>query len=137
MLDLDELIKMAAKYDSLSSFTEALGLYEGFDSGRRQSSTDDLLVISTIHQAKGLEWDVVFILGLSELEFPHPKCLESRAKLEEERRLFYVAITRTKKDLYIIYPELKYTHYKGAIFAQPSMFIEELPSQLYDQIKIV
>ena len=136
MLDLDELIKMASKYKTLSNFTEALGLYEGFDSGRRDNVNNDLLVISTIHQSKGLEWDIVFILGLSELEFPHPRCLESRAKLEEERRLFYVAITRTKKDLYMIYPELKYTHNRGTLFARPSMFIEELPELLYEKIKI-
>lgn len=136
MMDLDELIKMADKYDSITAFTEALGLYEGFDSGNKDNN-QDALVISTIHQAKGLEWDVVFVLGLNEMEFPHPRCLESRSKLEEERRLFYVAITRTRKDLYMIYPELKYTRYQGPMFAQPSMFLIELPSGLYEKLKVV
>ena len=135
MMDLEELLKMAGKYSDPAAFTEALGLYEGFDKPSHEVREQDHLIISTIHQAKGLEWDIVFVPGMSDIDFPHQRCLETRAKLEEERRLFYVAVTRAKKQLYLLYPEIKYTHNRGAMFSGPSMFIEELPSDLYEKIK--
>jgi len=130
---LDELVRMAERYDSLTPFTEALGLYEGFESERNNQNMSDVIVISTIHQAKGLEWDVVFILGLNELEFPHPRSLATEHELEEERRLFYVASTRTRKRLYLMYPEMKYSRHQGPMYARPCMFVLELPAGLFDK----
>jgi DNA helicase-2/ATP-dependent DNA helicase PcrA len=130
---LDELVRMAERYDSLTPFTEALGLFEGYEADRNEKNLNEVIVISTIHQAKGLEWDVVFILGLNELEFPHPKSLATAHELEEERRLFYVAATRTRKRLYLLYPEMKYSRHQGPMFARPSMFLLELPAGVVDK----
>jgi DNA helicase-2/ATP-dependent DNA helicase PcrA len=94
---------------------------------------DDSIVLSTIHQAKGLEWRAVFIVGFNEYDFPHPKALESQERLEEERRLFYVAVTRTKEQLYIVYPESKYTFRNGLVISRPSMFMYEIPDSVYEE----
>ena len=70
-------------------------------------------------------------MGLSDGHFPHPKSMESLKNLEEERRLFYVAITRAKTHLYMTYP-MSHPHYRfGEIISRPSLFIEELPQDSY------
>ena len=136
ILDLEELAKMASTYSDLKEFLLDLGSFEEFKGetliGKGQK--EEILVLSTIHQAKGLEWDVVFIIGFSDYDFPHPKSIGSKESLEEERRLFYVAVTRTKSILYITYPQVKYTFKNGLIITRPSMFIYELDKNLYDEI---
>ena len=62
------------------------------------------MVLSTIHQAKGLEWDAVFVINLTDGAFPHPRALGEEGGLEEERRLFYVAATRARRQLFLTYP---------------------------------
>lgn len=136
--DLEELAKMASTYSDLKEFLLDLGSFEEF---KGENLTDnrqkeDTLVLSTIHQSKGLEWEAVFIIGFSDYDFPHPKCLGSKESLEEERRLFYVATTRTKSLLYITYPQIKYTFKNDLIVTRPSMFICELDDYLYDKIKV-
>ncbi|PIP16508.1 MAG: hypothetical protein COX46_01835 [bacterium (Candidatus Ratteibacteria) CG23_combo_of_CG06-09_8_20_14_all_48_7] len=64
----------------------------------------DVLTLSTIHQAKGLEWKAVFIISLADGRFPHAKSADNPGRLEEERRLFYVAVTRAKSLLYLVQP---------------------------------
>jgi DNA helicase-2/ATP-dependent DNA helicase PcrA len=71
-------------------------------------------------------------VGLSEHEFPHPKSVGSNKGIEEERRLFYVAVTRAKSRVYMVYPQSKYTFKNGLILSQPSMFIEELDESGYE-----
>jgi DNA helicase-2/ATP-dependent DNA helicase PcrA len=115
-----------------------LGSFEEFKGETLFSASEhnDFLTLSTIHQAKGLEWEAVFIIGFSDYEFPHPKALSSAEALEEERRLFYVATTRAKGLLYITYPETKYTFKNGLIIARPSMFLSELPSEVYEEMVV-
>jgi len=132
MLELEELVKVSEKFDSLKSFLSDLSAYEGF---KGEQVTDphapqEVLVLSTIHQAKGLEWDTVFIIGCAQGSFPNPKCVEEDL-LEEERRLFYVAVTRAKNRLYILYPVLRYTASGGLFFGKASLFLEELPASVY------
>jgi len=138
ILDLEELAKMATNYSSIKQFLLDLGSYEEFKGETRTggSQKDEILILSTIHQAKGLEWETVFIIGFCEHDFPHPKALISKESLEEERRLFYVAATRAKTMLYITYPQMKYTFKNGLIISQPSMFLYELSKNNYEEMSI-
>jgi DNA helicase-2/ATP-dependent DNA helicase PcrA len=135
ILDLEELAKMARNFPTIRRFLFDISSYEDFKGETLISSyeKDKILVLSTIHQAKGLEWEVVFIIGFSDYEFPHPKALNSPSALEEERRLFYVATTRAKTQLYISYPQNKYTFKNGLIISRASMFFYELPKGCYEE----
>jgi DNA helicase-2/ATP-dependent DNA helicase PcrA len=131
--DLEELSNFAHTYGSLKEFLQDITIREGFrgETVLGAIKDEEFLVLSTIHQAKGLEWEAVFIMGLSDGHFPHPKSMESLKNLEEERRLFYVAITRAKTHLYMTYP-MSHPHYRfGEIISRPSLFIEELPQDSY------
>lgn len=138
ILDLEELAKMAADYPTIKRFLLELGSFEEFkgESVLSLEEKKEFLTLSTIHQAKGLEWESVFIIGFSDYEFPHPKALASSSALEEERRLFYVATTRAKSYLYITYPETKYTFKNGLIISRPSMFLTEVPNENYEEMYI-
>ena len=74
--------------------------------------------------------------GLSDWNFrwpvPHPKSIEDPDELEEERRLFYVAVTRTRRELYLSYPLTRYTYQKGEVLLRPSLFLQELPEELFE-----
>ncbi|MFA5338146.1 MAG: ATP-dependent helicase [Candidatus Omnitrophota bacterium] len=136
ILDLEELAKMAADYPTVRRFLTELNSFEEFKGESMLSASErkEFLTLSTIHQAKGLEWETVFIIGFSDYEFPHPKALGKDEALEEERRLFYVATTRAKQLLYIIYPETKYTFKNGAIICRPSIFLNEIPFSNYEEM---
>ena len=93
-------------------------------------------MLSTIHQAKGLEWRTVFLIGLGEGQFPHPKALEDEAALEEERRLFYVASTRAKKELCLVHSQTRFDYEWGDIIVRPSLFVQELPDETYERWEV-
>ena len=89
--------------------------------------------LSTIHQAKGLEFDVVFVIMLCDGMFPSSRSIESVDGEEEERRLFYVAITRARNELYLSYPLIRMmAGYSGDMMQQPSRFLKEFPSELVE-----
>lgn len=134
IMDLEELAKMASNYANIKDFLLDLSSFEDFkgESKTKNQDEDDTFVLSTIHQAKGLEWEVVFIIGFSDYDFPHPKALKDSHSLEEERRLFYVATTRTKSLLHITYPNIKYTFKNGAVLTRASMFLDELSPNTYE-----
>ena len=90
------------------------------------------LIISTIHSAKGLEWRVVFLIWALEGRFPSTFSVRSDEQLEEERRLFYVCVTRAKDFLYLVYPINIYDR-QSRVMCQPSRFLEELELNLFDQ----
>ncbi len=130
--DLRQLAEFASTYDSLSRLLSDIALSEGFKGGvveGEESAPTEAVTLSTIHQAKGLEWKVVFVIGLSEGQFPHARSYESDYEMQEERRLFYVATTRAMDSLYLSYPMIG----RGDVFARPSQFIQELPLALYDK----
>lgn len=141
--DLRELVNFAHTYKSLSSFLADLALRENFrgesfaGQGETRVEEDDQLVLSTIHQAKGLEWKVVFVLGLADGQFPHHQSKNDERAFEEERRLFYVAVTRAQDELYMIHPMTRYDREAGLVIARPSPFIEELPSHLFESVEAV
>lgn len=132
--DLEQLINLASPYHSTQRLIEDLTLREPFkgESLKEWSEPDELLVLSTIHQAKGLEWTALFLIGLVEGQFPHPKSFEEPEALEEERRLFYVAVTRTRRELYLTYPLTRTSYQRGEVLMRPSQFIQELPETLFE-----
>jgi DNA helicase-2/ATP-dependent DNA helicase PcrA len=92
----------------------------------------DTVKLMTIHAAKGLEFGVVFVAGLEEMLFPNALSINTREELEEERRLFYVAVTRAKKKLWISYANTRY-RFGSLVQNEPSRFIDELPGQFVDR----
>lgn len=134
--DLEQLEIFAGSYDSLEKFLTDVSLSEGFRGERveknKQPADDEVLVLTTIHQAKGLEWRVVFVLGLAEGQFPHHKVYANPRELNEERRLFYVAITRAKDELYLAYPIFSFSYSTGESINRPSRFVEEVESGLLE-----
>lgn len=132
--DIKELINFSHDYKSLGSFLNDITLREDFrgETVTGAAQEDEQLVLSTIHQAKGLEWDAVMLLGLCEGQFPHPKAMGEMDEMEEERRLFYVAVTRAKKYLYMIHPVTRFDYKLGTVVARRSRFIEELKGGGYE-----
>ena len=92
----------------------------------------DTVKVMTIHAAKGLEFAVIFVAGLEEMLFPNALSINTREELEEERRLFYVAITRAKKRLWITYANTRY-RFGSLVQNEPSRFIDELPENFLDR----
>ncbi len=131
--DLDSLERIASRYDSLEEFLGDMALEPPersiVEAGRRDK--DDLtLTLSTIHSAKGLEWHTVFLLFAAEGHLPSYLSLEDEEAIEEERRLFYVATTRAKENLFIIKPHIdrsprSYFSHSNSVFTQPSRFLTE------------
>jgi len=115
---------------SISEFLEDVALATDFDNDKDPNA--DKVSLMTIHLAKGLEFPEVFIVGLEEDLFPSAMSLNTRGELEEERRLFYVAITRAKEKVYITYAQSRYRWGK-LIDAEPSRFIEEIDSKYVEK----
>jgi superfamily I DNA/RNA helicase len=101
---------------------------------QKQNEQQKRLVLSTIHQAKGLEWEVVFIINIANDAFPNSRAMSEQNGPEEERRLFYVAITRAKKHLFLTYPMA--TESWGST-AGPSLFLSEISQDLIDDHSIL
>lgn len=128
--DVRQLGVFAERAKDLNQFLAEASMQESYAGARARdthSDDEDNLVLSTIHQAKGLEWDAVFVLNVSAGQFPHDRALRSENGLEEERRLFYVAVTRAKKFLHITYPVVG-NHMN--VLGGPSLFLEELDRSL-------
>ena len=128
-----EFISAASRYDqqdpetALETFLEDTALISSGD----EESRDGMVNLMTIHSAKGLEFEVVFLIGMEDNLFPHSRSKNSIDELEEERRLCYVAITRAKKEIYLLYAQ------KRKIYGQtqvnpPSRFIFDLPEHLVE-----
>ncbi|HNX90760.1 MAG TPA: ATP-dependent helicase [Candidatus Omnitrophota bacterium] len=137
--DIKELINFSHDYKTLREFLNDITLRESFKGetimGQGEDDDEELL-LSTVHQAKGLEWGVVMVIGLCEGQFPHPKALDDSAEVEEERRLFYVASTRAKKYLYLIHPMTRFDYQLGTVISRKSRFLEELSFDTYDSWEV-
>jgi hypothetical protein len=92
------------------------------------------MVLSTIHQAKGLEWDTVFVINVAEGAFPSDKSFANPKDIEEERRLFYVATTRAKRRLFLSYGIT--AGYENVSIRQPSTFLDEIPKDLIEEVRL-
>jgi DNA helicase-2/ATP-dependent DNA helicase PcrA len=132
--DLEQFIAFADKFGSLEEFLNQLALLtnmEGEGDAEIEINEDNRVILSTIHQAKGLEWSAVFIIWCAEGMLPLQRALKESAGEAEERRLFYVATTRAKDQLYLCYPVFDYNRGMGSLPLSPSRFIRELsPSTL-------
>ncbi len=127
--DVGQLAVFAEKFDDLNEFLSEAGLNEDYgQKNQKNKSSEEKIILSTIHQAKGLEWNHVFIINLSSAGFPNGRALGERGGLEEERRLFYVALTRAKRNLFLTYP-LSGGGF-GDMTSGPSMFLEEIDPDL-------
>lgn len=129
--DLEQLVTFAQQYIDLQTFLDDISLTQEYG----QQDEDRFLpkiVLSTVHQAKGLEWNHVFVINLSEGAFPHKNC-SSEEEIEEERRLFYVAVTRARKRLHLSYPM---TGGRGYEYQAQSIFIDEIPSHKLERIEL-
>ncbi len=135
--DIRQLAHYASKFDSYQQFLEELALVENIAAEDIQSgeAKDERLLLSTVHQAKGLEWDAVFILSLADGQFPLRVALGSEAEEEEERRLFYVALTRARRHLYLCSPQWGSDREHRRVLNRPSRFLQELPHTREDLVE--
>lgn len=140
--DLRQLANFAARYESAESFLSDVALIGAERFSARDGlygedvlaggDRDEYLVLSSIHQAKGLEWRAVFLIWAVNGRFPTARALRDEEALEEERRLFYVALTRAKDELYLCYPLLGRERNRTVIMS-PSPFIQEVDGSLMDE----
>lgn len=134
--DLEQVAGFADQYETTEEFLSELALLSNLDSeaNRNTQSDPEQIRLSTIHQAKGLEFEVVFVMMLCDGLFPSKRAIESPEGEEEERRLFYVAVTRAKTELYLSYPLMRFMHGSGGeTFQQPSRFINEIGNVLVEE----
>ncbi len=120
-----------ADMDFLTAFLSHASLEAGEGQGQ---ASDDCVQLMTLHSAKGLEFPLVFLVGLEEGLFPHQMSKEEPGRMEEERRLCYVGITRAEKQLVILYAEQRRL-YGNTLYGEPSRFIDEIPKSLIEEIR--
>ena len=133
--DLQQLAQYAQMFEILEDFLSQLALETNLETEDRaaQANEDDRLRLTTIHQAKGLEFNVVFIIMLCQGLFPFSRSLrDEETGEEEERRLFYVATTRAKNELYLSFPKMRFAPGQQDNHLQPSRFLIELPEECYE-----
>jgi len=123
--DLVHLSDFAIPFPSLGEFLNEIALLTG-PAEDTALVEQERVVLTTIHQAKGLEWQVVFVIWVAEGKLPLARALNDPEGEEEERRLFYVAITRAKDQLYLSYPAVEYSRTEGYGYVLPSRFLKEI-----------
>lgn len=132
--DLRQLANYAARYTDLEKFLDELAMMGGATTNDVFAvPQDEMVVLSTIHQSKGLEWDVVFVIWLAEGRFPPASSYGDNGNMEEERRLFYVAGTRCREELYLTHPMIARQRSGEEVMLQPSRFLEDLPDDCYEE----
>ncbi len=135
--DLEQLAAFALQFTGPEDFLAQLALLTNIEADDEAAKRNDQeqVRLSSIHQAKGLEFDVVFIIMLCDGLFPSARSLETIDGQEEERRLFYVAVTRARNELYLSFPLIRMTpgSYGGDAMQQPSRFLGEIPKDLLDE----
>jgi DNA helicase-2/ATP-dependent DNA helicase PcrA len=164
--DLEQLSQYALRYDDVNAFLEEVALANPLagEDVAVVGPEDEKIVLSSVHQAKGLEWRVVFLISLADGRFPSARALRVPGGIirvpqtqavavaempqelvpktdepivipgeEEERRLFYVAITRAKQELYLVYPVMARDRGGMDVLMEPSRFVRELPGELYEK----
>lgn len=136
--DIRELILYMGRFESVEQFLSDVALLTNLDAEieNLSSTGQDALRLTTVHQAKGMEWAAVILLWVTDGMFPSARSLKESPEGEsEERRLFYVAVTRAKDELIMCMPEVRRTRDGGVMYCSPSRFIEELPSGLVQEVR--
>jgi len=134
--DLEQLAAFAFQFGTVEEFLTQLALLTNVEAeGDKSQNDDEKIRLSTIHQAKGLEFEVVFVIMLCDGMFPSARSMDSTDGEEEERRLFYVSITRAKNELYLSYPLIRggYGNSGSDAFQSPSRFLSEIPKELLNE----
>ena len=137
--DLEQLENYGAKFTDTAEFLSQLALLSGVDTDERPDTSAaqerESVTLTTAHQAKGLEWSAVFAVWLADGMFPNNRVLEDGGEegIEEERRLFYVTVTRAKDELYLCYPVMFFQARDGNVIQRPSRFISDLPQDLMEK----
>jgi len=140
--NLDELINVASRFERSNEDIDAgIGELNAFlsnatlEAGENQGEAwDDCVQLMTLHSAKGLEFPVVFLVGMEEGLFPSQRSVDDEGRLEEERRLAYVGITRAREKLVVSHAESRRMH-GTEMLARPSRFLAEMPAELIDEVR--
>jgi DNA helicase-2/ATP-dependent DNA helicase PcrA len=140
--DLRQLANFAGRFDNTDAFLSELALLHterfsppGATTGEdvvMGGDEDERLTLSSVHQAKGLEWKVVFVIWVADGRFPSARSLRDAEGEEEERRLFYVSLTRAQDELYVIYPLIESARARQTVIQRPSRFVMEVPRDLFE-----
>jgi len=143
--DLEQMQSFSSSYETLTSFLNDMSLLAYTEetkasqashkykaTGATGGEKPPAVTLTTVHQAKGLEWGTVFVIGMNEGRFPSFQALDSPSDLEEERRLFYVAVTRAKQRLIITCNSIDPHSRTGNIYLKPSRFLLEVSKDLYN-----
>jgi DNA helicase-2/ATP-dependent DNA helicase PcrA len=136
--DLRRFADFALRYADAETLLSELALTSGVGGkdALEQDEEEDTLVLSSVHQAKGLEWNAVFVLWLVEGKFPDGRAIKEEGGEEEERRLFYVACTRAKDRLYLVHPTVADERYLMSVIQKPSRFLKELDKACYEEATV-
>jgi DNA helicase-2/ATP-dependent DNA helicase PcrA len=136
--DLNQLAIFARQFKDVHEFLSQLALISNVDAEAAPAQINDkeAVNLSSVHQAKGLEFHTVFVIWLTDGMFPSNRSLDTRDALEEERRLFYVAITRARDELYLAYPQMRLSGGYGDVFQRPSRFLQEIPNELVEDWQV-
>jgi DNA helicase-2/ATP-dependent DNA helicase PcrA len=132
--DLKSMIGFASRYEDMQELLAQIMLLNSETSDRSADPDADALRLTTVHQAKGLEYAAVFLIGLADGSFPLRRAIEA-GDVEEERRLFYVAVTRARDELYLCFPKVN-TKGGPAMLQTPSRFLQELAPELYQPLRM-
>lgn len=134
MDDLDALRLFASGFEETGEFLAQLALLGDSDAEPGEGPSGDRVCLSSIHQAKGLEWRAAFVIGLNERMFPSGRSIEDPAALAEERRLFYVAVTRAMDRLFLVRPMFQPDRQAGLVFGDPSRFLSDIDPATVDRL---
>ena len=138
--DLDHLHTIAEGYPEVEAFLSDLALEPPDGSVvdvEAADRDDERMVLSTIHSAKGLEWQCVFVIWVVDGKFPSMYSFVTDEELEEERRLFYVAVTRAKRHLYLTYPINVFDKSSGMLLSKPTRFLDHVSPAMFEQLALV
>ena len=142
--DLEQLKRYSEQFEDVSEFLGQLALLSGVEGEpmkqNEKKDKSEAITLSSVHQAKGLEWRAVFVIWLTDGMFPNSRVIEEddeeESGLEEERRLFYVAVTRAKDELYLIYPYIWPSSRTGDVMQRPSRFLEDFDHKLVEEWEV-
>jgi DNA helicase-2/ATP-dependent DNA helicase PcrA len=133
--ELKALTGFAARYEEMQDLLAQIVLLNSETSDRKVDPELDALRLTTVHQSKGLEYAVVFLIGLADGMFPLRRAIEA-GDVEEERRLFYVGVTRARDELYLCFPKIASRPGPGGMMLTPSRFLSEIDPTLYEPLKL-
>jgi DNA helicase-2/ATP-dependent DNA helicase PcrA len=137
--DVEQFMRFGERFPTVNDMLSELSLLSGPEAAEdtRSAKAEESVCLSSVHQAKGLEWRVVFIIWLTDAMFPNLRAIEEGNEgLEEERRLFYVALTRARDELYLLYPRMWPKSYTGDMWQTPSRFLLNLPRESMDEWRV-